>query len=91
MIIDNLLNTKKYFGLAEIVDGLEGITEFMPIEVFRCVSSQSYRNTKMDKDEQRNFLKTLGDRTDALKSYHRYCIALLRRVYPDEYPESSSF
>ena len=66
-------------GLTNSIDGLEGITDFMPLEVFRCVASHSYRSTKMDADEQKNFLKIWGDRTDALKSYHRY---ILRRTSP---------
>ena len=43
--------------LTKIINNLHGITSYMPLAVFRCVSSVQYRSTRvniMDEDEQAN-------------------------------------
>ena len=70
----------------KIITNLKGVTEeYMPLNVFRCVSSLAHCKRYIAKDEQENFFNTWKDRIAALKSYHRYSEALLKRACPDEY------
>lgn len=67
------------------VSRLPTVLDIVPEEPFKCINNSYCRRIGMTEDDIISFMKRWGVRIVTLQRYHRHCLEIIKRRYPDQY------